>query len=257
MNRTIFLMVFGIASACAALAQPAKYTSANLHAHNDYEYNIPFTQAYALQFGSIEADVLWINDTLFVAHGIKYLKRDVLFESSYLRQLEQGIKANNGRAYADKNRVLQLLIDLKTDSLQTLQAVINSIRKFPLLVNNPSIRFVLTGNQVPAARFDQYPSYILFDGKINDATHAQHLDRIGLFSANFANYSKWKGEGEIPAADLAFLKKDIAKAHAFKKQIRFWGVPDTEYTWKLMMELGVDYINTDRIAAAANFISQH
>jgi alkaline phosphatase len=256
MNRKFFLIALGIMSVVAAIAQPAKYTTANLHAHNDYDYNTPFVQAYGLKLGSIEADVFWVNDTLFVAHRIKELKRNVLFESSYLQKLEQGIKANQGLAYTDKNNVLQLLIDIKTDSLQTLKAVINSIRKYPLLQDNPSIRFVITGSQVPAAQFDEYPAYILFDGKLNDPSHEQHLNRIGLFSANFANYSKWKGEGEIPAADLALLKKDIAKAHSLKKQIRFWGVPDTEYTWKKMMELGVDYINTDRIAEAARFISQ-
>jgi alkaline phosphatase len=89
---------------------------------------------------------------------------------------------------------LQLLIDIKTDSLQTLNAVIKSIEKFPALVNR-SVRFVITGNQLPADKFASYPSYVLFDGKINDPSHIKNIDRIGLFSANFANYTKWKGEG--------------------------------------------------------------
>jgi len=237
------------------LAQPLKYTINNIHAHNDYDHNDPFVQAYALQLGSIEADVLWINDTLFVAHSAKELKRNVLFESSYLRKLEQGIKDHKGCAYSDSNCVLQLLIDIKTDSLQTLNAVVNSIRRFPILVNNRSVRFVITGRQVPAEEFDRYPSYILFDGKINDDSHIKHLNRIGLFSADFSTYSKWKGEGDIPVTELIAIKKDIAKAHALHKQIRFWGVPDNALTWQMMMDLGVDYINTDHIADVARFIS--
>jgi alkaline phosphatase len=70
-----------------------------VHAHNDYDHNIPFTQAHESQLGSIEADVLWINDTLFVAHGAKYLKRDVLFEGSYLQKLANFVKENKGYAY--------------------------------------------------------------------------------------------------------------------------------------------------------------
>lgn len=235
-------------------AQPVKYTIANIHAHNDYDHNIPFTQAYGLQLGSIEADVLWINDTLFVAHSAKELKRNVLFESSYLQKLEEGIKKNNGYAYADTSRILQLLIDVKTDSLQTLNAVINSIKKFPLLINNQSVRFVITGNQPPPVQFSSYPSYILFDGKINDASHLQQVNRVGIFSANFATYSKWKGEGAIPGNELLALKKDIAYAHALHKQVRFWGVPDNRHTWEIMMELGVDYINTDHIVDVADFV---
>jgi alkaline phosphatase len=235
-------------------AQPVKYTIANVHAHNDYDHNVPFVQAYGLQLGSIEADVLWINDTLFVAHGAKYLKRDVLFESSYLQKLDQFVKEHKGYAYADTSSVLQLLIDLKTDSLQTLNAVVKSIQKFPATINR-SVRFVITGNQLPAEQFDLYPSYILFDGKLNDPSHIKHLNRIGLFSADFSKYSKWKGEGDIPAAELALLKADIAKAHALHKQIRFWGVPDNAHTWRIMMDLGVDYINTDQIAEVARFVS--
>lgn len=253
MGKYIFI-IFCLVSA-SAIAQPLKYTVNNVHAHNDYDHNDPFVQAYALQLGSIEADVLWINDTLFVAHGPKELKRNVLFENSYLRKLENGIRDNKGCAYKDSNCVLQLLIDIKTDSLQTLNAVVNSIRKFPLLVNNRSVRFVITGRQVPADEFNRYPSYILFDGKINDALHLKHLGRIGLFSADFSTYSKWKGEGDIPVNELAVIKKDIQKAHALHKQIRFWGVPDNMHTWKIMMDLGVDYINTDHIIDVARFIS--
>jgi alkaline phosphatase len=254
MARQLFFVSFFILTGLLAKAQPAKYTIANVHAHNDYDHNIPFTQAHSLRLGSIEADVLWINDTLFVAHGAKYLKRDVLFEGSYLQKLANFVKENKGYVYADTSAVLQLLIDIKTDSLQTLNAVIKSIEKFPVIVNR-SVRFVITGNQLPADKFASYPSYVLFDGKINDPSHIKNINRIGLFSANFANYTKWKGEGAIPAADLTLLKNDIAKAHALHRQIRFWGVPDNADTWRIMMDLGVDYINTDQIAEVARFVT--
>ncbi|MES2329338.1 MAG: alkaline phosphatase [Bacteroidota bacterium] len=254
MARQLVFTFFFLASGLFAEAQPTKYTIANVHAHNDYDHNVPFSQAHDLQLGSIEADVLWINDTLFVAHGAKYLKRDVLFEGSYLQKLANSVKENKGYAYADTSSVLQLLIDIKTDSLQTLNAVIKSIEKFPILVNR-SVRFVITGNQLPAEQFNSYPAYILFDGKINDASHIRNINRIGLFSADFSKYSKWKGEGDIPAADLALLKTDIAKAHALHRQIRFWGVPDNARTWRIMMDLGVDYINTDQIAEVARFVA--
>ena len=249
-NLFAFCLLFSL----AGFSQPVKYTVSNIHAHNDYDYNVPFTQAYALQLGSIEADVFWVNDTLFVAHKINELKRNILFESSYLQKLACGVKANKGRAYADKSMVLQLLIDIKTDSLQTLDAVIRNIRKFHVLVRNHSVHFVITGNQTPAEQFTHYPSYILFDGKLHDPSHLKQLKRIRLFSANFANYSKWKGLGEIPPNDLTVLKNDIALAHSLHKPIRFWGVPDNPHTWKIMMQLGVDYINTDHIADVARFV---
>ena len=163
-------------------AQPTQYKLINIHAHNDYDHNIPFTEAYLLGIGSIEADVLLVNDTLFVAHSRQEIKRNVLFEENYLGQLSLAIQKNKGYVYADTAKVLQLLIDIKTDSLQTLAAVIKSIRKFPLLANNPSIRFVITGNQPPAASFYKYPSFLLFDGKIRDTMHLRQADRIGMLA---------------------------------------------------------------------------
>lgn len=252
--KNVFLFL-ALAAFFTVQAQPKKYTIANVHAHNDYDHNIPFTQAYGLQLGSIEADVLWINDTLFVAHGAKYLKRDVLFDGSYLKKLDQFVREKKGYAYADTASVLQLLIDIKTDSLSTLNAVMKSIEQYPALINNRSVHFVITGRQLPAEQYDQYPSYILLDGNLNNPAHLQRLNRVALFSADFSKYSKWKGEGDIPAADLALLKNDIAKAHALNKQIRFWGVPDNEHTWQIMMDLGVDFINTDRIDDLAKFVA--
>jgi alkaline phosphatase len=188
MNRYFFSAIIYLLAVSVANSQPAKYTIANVHAHNDYQYNVPFTQAYALKIGSIEADVFLVHDTLFVAHHIEEIRRDVLFETAYLQKLDQMVREHSGYAYGDSLSVLQLLIDIKTDSLQTLDAVIKSIRKFPLLVNNRSIRFVITGNQTPAEQFAGYPSFILFDGKINDLSHRHQLNRIGIYSANFAIY---------------------------------------------------------------------
>lgn len=238
------------------MAQPAKYTSANVHAHNDYDHNVPFSDAHALGLGSIEADVYLVNDTLFVSHARRDIRRDVMLDNAYLAKLNKAVSENKGFAYADHSRVLQLLIDLKTDSLHTLDAVVRYIERYPALKNNASIRFVITGNQVPAAEFGKYPAYIFFDGNLDKPEHAQHLSRIGLFSANFAKYSKWNGEGELPAEDKALIGSAIQRAHALGKQIRFWGVPDNENTWAIMMKMGVDYINSDRIAEAVKFVSK-
>jgi len=37
----------------------------------------------------------------------------------------------------------------------------------------------------------------------------------------------------------------IAQAHQMNKPFRFWGVPDSKTAWKVMKEMGVDFINTD------------
>lgn len=255
--KQIVICLALILSVCPMFGQPIKYSVANIHAHNDYEHNIPFSDGYALGIGSIEADVHWVHDTLFVAHGPKQLRPDMLFQSSYLQKLNDAVIANNGHPYVDPKRFIQILIDIKTDSLQTLKEVIREIGLFPALVNNPLVHFVITGNQPNPEMFDSYPSWLMFDGKIASSMHIRQIRRIGLFSDNFSLYSKWKGEGGIPETDLPAIKAAIAKAHDLHRDFRFWGVPDSPHVWKIMMQLGVDYINTDHIAAAADFVSKH
>ncbi|HEX5026468.1 MAG TPA: alkaline phosphatase, partial [Agriterribacter sp.] len=231
--------------------QPIHYSVANAHAHNDYEHNIPFVQANALGFGSIEADVILFNDSLFVAHDQKDIHtRPLFFERDYIQPLYAAIQAQG-----DTGRRLVLLIDLKTEAVSTLNKVISIIEKYPVLTKAAGLQFVITGNQPPPATFGQYPEYIFFDGNINDPGHIQQVNRIGMFSDNFRKYSNWNGKGHIPGDERKALTGVIQKVHALHKKIRFWGCPDNINTWYAFMDLQVDYLNTDHIEKLADFLN--
>lgn len=235
--------------------QPSSWSIANGHAHNDYQHNIPFLQAYGQGFGSIEVDVLLHHDTLFVGHVPVDIKNRVVFEKAYVQPLWTAVQQNQGYVYADTARKLQLLIDLKTEAVPTLQAVIKSMEKYPALCQNTSIRFVITGNQ--PQNFSSYPSYILFDGNLSNPDHVKQADRIALFSASFRRYSNWNGKGVLPAHEHKEVEQLIAKAHALHKPFRFWAVPDNINTWYKLIGWGVDYINTDRVEAFAAFMKNY
>jgi len=64
----IIVSLFVIFLANTALSQAIKYTTTNAHAHNDYENASPFFTAYENNFGSIEADIFYFKDSLFVGH---------------------------------------------------------------------------------------------------------------------------------------------------------------------------------------------
>lgn len=250
MNRS-FLVTLVMAFFCGAgvFAQTSAYSVANAHAHNDYEHNIPFIQAFGLGFGSIEADVILQNGQLYVAHDARDIpKHTLLFEETYIQPL------NN--AAASVRDELVLLIDLKTEAVATLQKVILIIQKYPDLTGNTKVKFVITGNQPPAADFKQYPSWIYFDGNINNPEHIQQIDRIGIFSDNFRKYTQWNGKGRIPGKEIPRLNEVIEKAHSLHKKIRFWGGPDNINTWYTFIDLKVDYINTDRIEELAVFLNK-
>src|ERR1700760_2285036 len=94
-------------------AQPARYTTANTHSHNDYEQPIPFWSAWQEGFGSIEADIWLINGVVVIGHDRQEIKAGRTLEEYYLRPLAACIEKNNGHPYADTARKLQLLIDVK------------------------------------------------------------------------------------------------------------------------------------------------
>ncbi|HRN55900.1 MAG TPA: alkaline phosphatase [Agriterribacter sp.] len=250
LKHRLFLILV-IFSFSAGYGQTITYTAANGHAHNDYEHNLPFTAAYQLGFGSIEADVILENDSLYVGHNHSDIfEKPLFFERDYIQPLYAALQAQK-----DTARKVILLVDLKTEALTTLKKVMAIIEKYPLLTKTTAVQFVITGNQPPPSAFDQYPAYIYFDGNINNPEHIQHISRIALFSDNFRKYSTWDGKGNIPAAAQKKLTAVIEKAHALHRQIRFWGCPDSPHAWGVFMQLQVDYINTDHIEQLTSFFN--
>lgn len=236
-------------------AQP--YTVANAHSHNDYRQAVPFFTAYKAEFGSIEADIFLEQGDLYVAHDTVELKKRRSLDSLYLIPLQQGILKNGGTVYPETARELLLLIDIKTDSIETLKALVTKLSGYPSLIHNRTLHFVITGNRPDPADFGSWPEWLSFDGDLDKRYSSDQLSRIALFSANFATYAKWKGVGELPASDLRQLTSQIAHAHDRNKKIRFWNAPDMPQAWQELIHLQADYLNTDHIASLKSFLESN
>lgn len=253
--KHLFIFLFlAISAICSA--QLRVYTTANAHSHNDYEKPSPFWEAYKNKFGSIEADIFLDNGELIVAHDREQVKKRFRLDSLYLKPLQQSIQANKGFVYADSKRQLQLMIDLKTEGGSTLKAVVNQLSNYPALTNCPTLRITISGNQPPEVDFTKYPSWIFFDGELQKEYTREQLERIPMISDNFAKYSSWKGEGDMPQNERMAIEGLIEKVHAMGKKIRFWNAPDNLKSWKEFIGLGVDYINTDHISELTAFVKK-
>lgn len=248
----IFLLFAGIA--CSA--QQKTYTTAHAHSHNDYEQAMPFQDAWQHGFGSIEADIWLRGGRLIVAHDSAGLSRQWTLDSLYLLPLQLGIEKNNGWVYADKTRSLQLMIDIKSEATATLDKLVETLKTYPVLIHCASLKILISGNRPAPAHFSSYPSWIYFDGELNKAYQPDELKKIEMLSDNFARYSRWKGVGAIPEKDSIVLQHLIDKTHRLGKKIRFWNAPDNENAWQTFMRLGVDFINTDKIAELSGFLAK-
>jgi alkaline phosphatase len=254
MKKLLFL--FFLITTIQSFAQPKKYTAANAHSHNDYEQQHPFYEAWENGFGSIEADIFLHDNKLLVAHTNKELNNNRTLQSLYLNPLKKALE-KNGFPYADKNKELQLLIDTKTDSLKTLDKMIEVLKGYPAIINCNKIKITISGNRPPPEKFIAYPSYIYFDGVLSKDYSAEALSKIIMLSDDFKTYSLWNGKDSIPKKDWKTLAASIAKAHQLKKKVRFWDAPDNENSWQTVMHLRVDFINTDRIKELAQFFNQY
>ena len=234
--------------------QDSLYTSANAHSHNDYKQHRPFHQAYKNEFGSIEADVYLTDNVLLVGHSSLKLKKHKTLESMYLVPLSNLIDENNGFVYKDQTKKLQLLIDLKTESISTLNALIDLLKKFPSITFNKSITIVITGNQPNSSAFIDYPDYIWFDGRLNQKYSEAALSKIAVLSNNFKRYCKLKGIDSLSEMEKNKIESKVIFAHLLHKPVRFWASPDYPQIWKELIKLKVDYINTDHIEYLSSFL---
>ncbi|MGC4102612.1 alkaline phosphatase [Ferruginibacter sp.] len=241
---------------CTVGAQTSHYTTANAHSHNDYENKFPFQTAYSEDFGSMEADIFLWHDSLIVGHTENDIQYRRTLENLYLDPLLKKVTENNNQVYKDTALQLQLLVDIKTEAVATLDKLVTVLNKYPALTALKKLHFVITGNRPEPASWSRYPSFILFDGELQKEYSAAALDRIPLFSANLKSYTNWNGKGILAEPDAAVIDSIIAQVHAKHKKIRFWNAPDFTNAWYQLMNAGVDYINTDHITELSVFFSQ-
>lgn len=232
-----------------------KYTVGNAHSHNDYQQEIPFWQAYYANFGSIEADVFLVKGKLWVAHTEKELLPNRTLESLYLDPISKQIKLNQGNIYSDANKKLQMLIEIKQDYKTSLSALVSTLKKYPEITSCSGVKIVITGGRPQPGDFKNYPNYLFFDGNIDTNYTEDQLERVGIFSADFQDLVKWNGKGIPRDEETQIIKKAVEKAHAQHRPIRFYGAPDFTNAWVNLMDLGVDYINTDHIPDLKKFIN--
>jgi alkaline phosphatase len=254
LNKLLLLLSFLITT--ASFAQPTSYSVANAHSHNDYEQPVPLFTAYNARFGSIEADIFWHNGKLLVAHDTNELALNRTLEELYLKPLQKFIKKNKGHIYTDSSRRLQLMIDIKTDSVTTLSKLVALLQKYPVLTNCADLQIAISGNRPDVSTYTSYPAFINFDGELNKEYPADALSRIVMMSGDLKKYTLWNGNGDIPAPQRDTLLQAVGRAHALRKPVRFWGAPDFENAWLQLVKLRVDYINTDSIKALAGFLNK-
>src|SRR3954469_16036886 len=100
------------------------------HAHNDYEHNRPLYDALDHGFTSVESDVWLVDGELLVAHDREGVNPDRTLESLYLEPLLDEVKKNGGSVYPGYEHEFILWVDIKSQGVETYQAIHKELRKY-------------------------------------------------------------------------------------------------------------------------------
>lgn len=164
-----------------------------IHSHNDYYQKIPFWQAYSCGLNSIEIDVFLKNDSLYVTHSEDEIIKNRDIESLCLKPLRNALELG-----FRNNLPLQFLIDIKSDAKKTLHKLIEILKNYPKLIENPSVDFVISGNRPPTEEYLNYPDFLHFDYQSLEPIENQKIwDKISMISLSFRKTSEWNGMEKI------------------------------------------------------------
>ena len=221
------------------------------HAHNDYEHQKPFYEAFNLGFGSIEADVFAIKGELYVAHEIGHTAANRTLKSLYLDPIEQVLKN-------DKQGNFHLfLIDSKTPADSTMPLLVKALAPLAKLIQEKNIKIVVSGNRPEPKDYVKFPNWITFDGRKDESVPAFAKDRVYLVSESFLKFGLWDGKSPMKPEMKEKLQAFIQDVHKNGKKLRLWATPDTLFAYQTLLSLGLDYIGTDHLSALADFLKTY
>lgn len=233
------------------------------HAHNDYLHPRPLLDALDRGFGSVEVDVHLVGQELLVAHDAEDVDSLRTLEGLYLAPLREWISRNDGVVH-EGTPPLILLIDIKTDAEATYARLHPLLRRYADIltihagdraVPGPVVA-VISGNRPRSAMLAAPVRFAAFDGRLSDLDESANLPPsfMPLVSENWARVSDWDGQGAVPQGLRDELGRLAASAHAQGRRLRFWATPDRPEVWSLLLEAGVDLINTDDLDGLRDFM---
>jgi hypothetical protein len=235
----------------------------NAFAHNDYWHPNPFWDALRKGFTFLEADVHLVNGQLLVAHTYPWITTDKKsLKELYLTPLYELFKANNGSILPLHCQPFRLMIDIKSNAEKTYQQLKKELKEFEEMLcswqgtaaNTGAVLIILSGNRPIKTIAAEKERFVCIDGRLNDLHKGYDPSLMPIISDRFSKICRRQLFGlNYSKGELKRIKYFTDAAHAEGKEIRFWRIPETTTTWKVLLNAKVDWINTDEIDAFSAF----
>jgi len=221
-----------------------------IHAHNDYQKPEPLTNALRHKIFSIEADIYLSGNRLLVAHDKNELTTARSLDSLYLLPIIDLFRRHKGAISEDSSYAPVLVIDIKENGEAVIAALIKLLSAqrsvFDRTVNAKAVQVVVSGDRGSISKWTSYPSFIFFDGRPYEVYDSATLKQVAFVSDSYSNYTS----SQDSTTRILQLLKNI---HSMGKLLRLWATPDNPDSWKCQQQMGIDIINTDKVAECRNY----
>ena len=233
------------------------------HSHNDYLNDLPILNALNYGYKSIEVDIVFDKNQLYVAHYWWNKKKGVFINNTYLDTLYKIFNNNDGSIYKNNNPLI-LFVDIKyspNEAYEVLERLLNNYKSMLSYVINDTyvqgaVTIILSGKR-PVIEYSKRSTkrYVFIDGRKSDLGKSISKNVMPIISINWKKEFNWRGFKEFSANEKEHLLKLIKNVHREGKMIRFWGSPDHIKSWELLYLNDVDLINTDKVEELYNYIN--
>lgn len=237
----------------------------NAHAHNDYRHERPLLDALDHGFTSVEADVLLIDDELYVGHDMPPGEHQLpTLGETYLDPLKERINQHNGQIYSGYDSPFYLMIDIKTEAAPTYTQLKEVLLPYQSMLSKTedgtyepgAVTVFLSGNR-PMEQVQQESSRLVsIDGRPDDLGKGYSAEFVPVISQHYRAIIDWDGIEPLSRKQRTALEKLTKQAHQEGKKVRLWATPENQLVWKTLLDAGVDLINTDQLAELQQFLNQ-
>jgi len=238
----------------------------NGFAHNDYRHKHPLRDALDNGFTNIEADIFLKNNKLIVAHVFPYFKGKRTLENLYFRPLSERIAENNGQVYANYNKPVILMIDIKTDASNTYEVLKPLLEKYSSMLTRfedgkivyGAVTVVLSGHKPYDMIGNEQNRLAFIDEDLRKVSRDSTTSNMfTMASCKYSRMLRWDGKGVFPIAERNRLCTFVAMAHRMGEKVRLWASPDRKAVWDELLKCGVDLINTDRLVTLRKYLNSN